>query len=326
MSEHRILPASGKLAVGSFKTKQAPAALAGVFDDLNTLRIFVRTVETGNYSEVARRIGTTPAMVSKRIAGLEAKLGQRLLNRNTRRLVVTEIGQLLYDHAIRALHELEDAVAEMTSMQSHATGNLRITAPAMLGNAVIAPRLAQFSQQNPGLSIDITLAAEKLDLYEDRIDIAVRIADSIDPGFVAIKLAPYSRVFCAAPAYLESRRTPSLPDELMDHNCLITRGSTLNARWPVKREGGVEYVPVRGNLTSNSGPAIRLACLAGLGIMMAPRWLVSSDLASGQLVEVLPGLGVDNRAVYAVLLQRSDLSAKLQIAVEFLRECFVHMR
>ncbi len=302
---------------------QSGSEIAGVFEDLNTLRIFVRTVEIGNFSEVARRMGATPAMVSKRIAGLEGKLGQRLLNRNTRRLVVTEVGQLLYDHAMRALLELDHAVEEMSSMQNQATGHLRITAPAMLGGEIIAPRLPTFLQQNPLLSLDIIFAAEKLDLYEARIDIAVRIADTIDPGLVAIKLAPYSRVFVAAPAYLKSHGVPGMPEDLMDHNCLITRGSTL--RWPVKRDGGIDYIHVKGNFTSDSGPALRLVCLAGLGIMMAPRWMVAHDIKSGDLVEVLPGNSIDNRAVYAVLLQRSDASAKLRAAVEFLRGCFAHM-
>src|ERR1700753_2924705 len=151
---------------------QSGSEIAGVFEDLNTLRIFVRTVEIGNFSEVARRMGATPAMVSKRIAGLEGKLGQRLLDRNSRRLVVTEVGQLLYDHAMRALLELDHAVEEMSSMQNQATGHLRITAPAMLGGEIIAPRLPTFLQQNPLLSLDIIFAAEKLDLYEARIDIA----------------------------------------------------------------------------------------------------------------------------------------------------------
>jgi DNA-binding transcriptional LysR family regulator len=309
----------------SWKT-EGPAEIAGVFQDLDTLRIFVRTVEIGNFSEVARRIGATPAMVSKRIAGLEGKLGQRLLNRNTRRLIVTEVGQLLYDRTMRALLELDHAVEEMSSMQNQATGQLRITAPAMLGGEIIAPRLAAFLQQNPLLSVDIILASEKLDLYEARIDIAVRIADTIDPGLVAIKLAPYSRVFCAAPAYLQSHGVPGMPEDLLNHNCLFTRGSTLNTRWPVKLGSCIDRVHVKSNFTSDSGQALRLVCLAGLGIMMAPRWLVAHDIKSGSLVEVLPGHGIDNRAVYAVLLQRSDASAKLQTAVEFLRGCFSHMQ
>lgn len=304
---------------------EARAEIAGAFEDLTTLRIFVRTVEIGNFSEVARRMGVTPAMVSKRIAALENKVGQRLLNRNTRRLMVTDVGQLLYEHAMHALLELDQAAEEMANMQDQASGLLRMSAPALLGQAIIAPRLSAFLQQNPLLSIDLSFSMEKVDLYKARVDVAVRIADVLDPGLVAIKLAPYRRVFCAAPSYLRQHGTPSAPEDLMDHNCLITRSSTVNTRWPVRRDGEVGNVHVRGNFATDSGQAVRLVCLAGLGIMMAPRWMVAHDLDAGSLLEVLPEYVPDNRAVYAVLLQRSGASAKLQTTVEFLRGCFASM-
>ncbi|AOB26123.1 MULTISPECIES: LysR family transcriptional regulator [Bordetella] len=298
---------------------------AWAFEDLTTLRIFVRTVEIGNFSEVARRIGANPAMVSKRIANLENKIGQRLLNRNTRRLMVTEAGQRLYDHCMRALIELDQAAEEMSNMQDKASGLLRMTAPAMLGEAVIAPQLPQFLQQNPLLSLDINFSLEKVDLFKARIDVAVRIADSVDPGLVAIKLAPYRRVFCVAPQYIAAKGAPELPADLMDHNCLITRGSVLNTRWPVRLEGEIGNVPVKGNLVTDNGHAARLACLAGLGVMMAPRWLLEEDIRAGRLVEVLADYVPDNRSVYALLLQRTGFSAKLQIAIDFLKRCFASM-
>jgi len=313
--------------MGSVMTQsmEARAHITDGFEDLTTLRIFVRTVEIGNFSEVARRMGANPAMVSKRIAALESKIGQRLLNRNTRRLVVTEVGQLLYDHAMRALQELDHAAEEMSSMQDQATGHLRLTAPSMLGQAIIAPRLAGFMQENPLLSVDLNFSMESLDLYKAGIDVAVRIADVLDPGLMAIKLAPYSRVFCAAPAYLLAHGTPAVPEDLMDHNCLITRGYTFSARWQVQRDGDIGHVHVKGNFATDSGQTVRMVCIAGIGIMMAPRWLVEPDLAAGTLIEVLSSYVPNNRAVYAVLLQRSATSAKLKAAIQFLRSCFADM-
>lgn len=305
---------------------EASAQSASVFEDLTTLRIFVRTVEVGNFSEVARRMGATPAMVSKRMAALEAKAGQRLFNRNTRRLMVTEAGQMLYDHAMRALLELDQAAEEMSAIQDTAAGHLRMTAPAMLGQSVIAPRLPQFLRDNPLLSLDINFSMEKVDLFKARIDVAVRIADVIDPGLVAIKLAPYRRVFCASPDYLRQHGVPLVPEDLMDHNCLITRGSTLNTRWPVKRDDEIGHVHVTGNLATDNGQSALIACRAGLGVMMGPRWMAEDDLRQGTLVEVLADYLPDNRAVYAVLLQRSGTSAKLQSAIEFLKACFADMR
>lgn len=296
------------------------------FEDLTSLRIFAQTVEIGSFSEVARRLGVTPAMVSKRIATLETRLRQRLINRNTRGLFATEAGQRLYDHCVRALLELDQAAAEMSDLQDRPAGHLRVTAPSLLGSYRIVPRLPEFLKQYPALTLDINFSLDKLDLFQQRIDIAVRIADAIDPGLVAIKLAPYHRVFCAAPAYLEARGTPRTPEDLVHHNCLISRGSTPNKQWPFQRGENIAHIEVSGNLATDSGELTRAATIAGLGVAMTARWLVEKELRDGTLVELLPDFTPHNRAVYAVLIQRSDSSRKLFSMVEFLKECFADLK
>jgi DNA-binding transcriptional LysR family regulator len=264
----------------------------------------------------------TPAMVSKRIASLETQVGQRLLNRNTRGLFATEAGQRLYEHCVRALNELDQAAAEMSDLHDTPTGHLRVTAPLHLGANRIAPRLPGFLKRFPSLTIDLNLSIEKVDLFQNRIDVAVRIAESIDPGMVAIRLAPYRRVFCASPLYLAERGTPTVPEELVHHNCLISRGATPNSQWPITRDGELTHVSVRGTLASDSAEVTRQAALAGLGITMASRLFVKDHLRSGELVELLPDYTPCNRAVYAVLIQRTDSSRKLSAMVDFLKDCF----
>ena len=298
---------------------------SALLKDLTTLRIFVRTVEVGNFSEVARRMDATPAMVSKRIAALEHDIGHRLFNRDTRRLIVTEAGERLYDHCMRALIELDHAADELTSMQDQPSGCLRLSVPSMLGREFIAPGLPDLLKAYPKLSLDINFSMTKVDLYEARIDIAVRIADLVDPGLIAVKLAPYRRVFCASPAYLAKHGYPCEPSDLMDHNCLITSGSKLNTRWPVSINDTIHHIHVKGNFVADHGHAVRYACLADLGIMMCPRWIVERDLEHGRLVEVLPGFVPHNRAVYAVLLNRTNESVKLKVAIDFLKKCFADM-
>lgn len=297
-----------------------------LFKDLTTLRIFVRTVEIGNFSEVARRIDVTPAMVSKRIAALEADVGQRLLNRDTRRLMVTEAGERLYEYCIRALTELDQAAEELANLHDTPSGCLRMTVPTMLGREFIAPKMPQLLKQNPLLSIEMNFSMEMVNLYEARMDLAVRVADSVDPGLIAVKLAPYRRVICASPEYLRSNGTPMTPSDLMDHNCLITSGSTLNTRWPVRINSGISHVHVKGNFVTDNGQAVRYACLEGIGVMMAPRWMLEADINEGRLVEILSDFVPLNRAVYAVLLHRSARSLKLQAGIEFLKACFADMR
>lgn len=292
------------------------------FEDLTSLRIFSQAVALGSFSAVSRDMDVTPAMVSKRVANLEARLGQKLLIRNTRRLMVTEAGQLLYDHCSRALAALDQAAADISNLHDKPTGHLRITAPLMLGAARIAPRLPNFLKQHPQLTMDLNLSIDKIDLYQHRIDVAVRIADAVDPGMVAIKLAPYRRVFCASPEYLERFGTPQTPEDLISHNCLISRGVTLNSHWPIKRGEVIDEVAVRGSLVCDSGGVLRLATLAGLGVAMTSKLIVEDDLRDGALVQILSEFTPHHRAIYAVLLQRTDSSRKLAAAVEFLKECF----
>lgn len=165
------------------------------------------------------------------------------------------------------------------------------------------------------------LSVEKIDLLGQGIDVAVRIAESVDPGFVAFKLAPYTRVFCAAPKYLESRGVPRTPGDLERHNCIVARGASLNATWPVLREGAIEQVRVSGNLIANNGRVVRDAAVESGGIAMIPKWIVQEDLMTGELIEILHGYAPPNRAIYAVLPRQGALPPKLRAFVDFLREC-----
>lgn len=306
--------------------KESQRVEAAVFKDLTSLRIFVRTVETGNFSEVARRIGVTPAMVSRRIAAVEQDIGQRLFNRDTRRLVVTEAGERLYEYCVRALMELDQAAEELSSLRDEASGCLRMTVPAMLGREFIAPKLPQLLKEHPKLSLDVNFSMARLDLYAARVDLAVRIAGSVDPGLIAVKLAPYRRVFCATPEYLHVNGMPREPSDLRDHNCLVTSGSTASTRWPVSINGQISNVHIKGNFVADHGQAVRYACLADLGIMMGPRWIVEQELQDGTLVEVLSDYVPRNRAVYALLLNRSNESVKLKVGIDFLKRCFADMQ
>ena len=294
-------------------------ATGGGLKDLASLRVFARVVELQSFSEVARRLGVTPATISKHVSSLESQLGARLVNRTTRRLFITEAGQRFYEHCIRIMQELDQAEADVAEVRGEPAGPLRVTAPMLFGLLRIAPHLPQFARQFPKVAIDLDLSVAKIDLFQERIDVAVRIAEEIDPGLVAFKLAPYRRVFCAAPAYLASRGSPATPADLAHHNCLISRGATLNASWPIMRGDTIEQHRVSGNLVANHGEVVRAMSLAGLGIMMTARLHVEEDLRSGRLVELLPGYAPQNRAIYAVLPRQGSLSPKVRAFVDFLK-------
>jgi DNA-binding transcriptional LysR family regulator len=298
----------------------------GGLKDLTSLRVYVRVVDLKSFSEVARRMGITPATVSKHIASLEATLHARLVNRTTRRLFITEAGQRFYEHCVTVLNELDRAESELAEIRGEPGGHIRVTAPLMFAIAKISPNLPAFMRQSPRISLDLDFSIEKIDLLAHRIDVAVRIAEAVDPGFVAFRLAPYSRVFCASPQYLEEHGAPQTPDDLAHHNCLISRGASLNATWPVVRDGAIVQVRVSGNLIANHGAVVRDAAVGGRGISMAAKWMVEDDLAAGRLVEVLQGYAPANRAVYAVLPRQGTLLPKVRAFVDFLRECCSGMK
>ena len=289
--------------------------------DLTSLRVFARVVELQSFSEVARRMGITPATVSKHVASLELTLRARLVNRTTRKLYVTESGERFYEHCLTVLNELDRAESDLAEIRGEPSGHLRVTAPLMFAVARISPRLPAFMRRYPRISLDVDLSVEKIDLLAQRIDVAVRIAESVDPGFVAFRLAPYTRVFCASPLYLDERGTPTAPEDLADHNCLISRGATLNSTWPISRDGSIVLVRVSGTLIANNGSLVREAALNGQGIIMTAKWVVEDDLRAGRLVEVLHGFAPANRAIYAVLPRQGALLPKVRAYLDFLREC-----
>ena len=317
------MPGSPDAAPAVARPRERSVALSGEHrvKDLTSLRIFVRVVELQSFSEVARRAGVTPATVSKHVSSLESAVGARLINRTTRRLFITEAGQRLYEHCVRVLQELDAAESELAEIKGEPAGPLHVTAPLMFALRRLSPRLPEFLARYPKVSLDLDVSIEKVDLFQERIDVAVRIADAVDPGLVAFKLAPYRRAICASPAYLAKHGTPRVPEDLAAHNCLVGRGATLNTSWPVQRNGELGSVRVSGNFLANNGEVLRDAALAGIGILMTARWQVEDDFRAGRLVDLLQEYVPTNRAIYAVLPRQGTLSPKVRAFVDFLKTC-----
>ncbi len=301
-----LVPASGEIAPG--------------LDDFGALRTFARVVELRSFSEAARQMGITPSTVSKQISSLEAQLRTRLVNRTTRQLSVTDAGARLHQRYLKVLDELKQAQEELLSMQAEPVGHLRVSLPLALGAQRIAPRVPAFLKRYPSLSMELDLSVGKVDVLAEHFDVAVRIADTLGDGLVAIRLAPYRRVFCAAPAYLAEHGTPLSPDDLARHECVVAVGARAEHTWPVAENGKIRNVAVTGRLIVNHSDAIYDAALAGMGICMQARWRVKQALREGRLVEVLPRNVVQQRSIWAVLAQRGAMSPKVRVFVDFLKE------
>lgn len=296
-----------------------PKTLPSASMNFDSLRIFSLVVDLGSFSRVARQLGCTPATIGKHIAALEERLRTQLVSRTTRRLFITEAGQRLYEHATRVFDELEQAEAELSETQREPSGHIRVTAPGVFATRILSPHLPGFMGRYPKLSLELILDSHLLDLYAERIDVAIRITSEVDPGLIAIKLAPNRRVICAAPEYLRRHGTPRSPAELAQHNCLLMRGTSVTKHWPMRSDDVLTNMPVGGNFVADNGELLRDAVLAGLGIVRLPFWLVDADLRAGRLTEILADHVAQTTSIFAVLPQRTYVASKVRCFVDFLK-------
>jgi DNA-binding transcriptional LysR family regulator len=288
-------------------------------DKFRSYEVFVRTAEKLNFAAAARDLKLTRAMVSKHVADLEHHLGTRLFQRTTRRVSLTEAGRTLAARAstlMEAVGETEDAVREL---HSELRGRLRVNTAVSFGAEFVAPLVARFLKEHPGVEIDLTLNDRTVDLVEEGYDLVIRIGRPLDSSLIARQLAPVRLLVVGAPAYFKAAGSPRVPADLRKHNCLGYAYWSLRNEWPLTPPGGrTERVRVQGSLVSNNGDALRLAAIQGLGLIMAPSFTVASDLRSGRLQEVLPGQAPSDLAVQALYAPGSAPTAKLRAFIDML--------
>lgn len=289
-------------------------------DLFDSMHIFVRVVERGSFSAVARELNMGQPAVSKQVRALEQYLGGPLIARSTRHLALTDQGQRFYGHCQDILGHLESATRSFASGQEQIAGPLRIAAPVSYGRLCIAPLMATFLRRHPDVRIDLRLSDHNEDLLKENIDLAIRIGAVKNEGLVAVSLGTSTRRVYAAPAYLDRHGLPREPDELAGHNCI---GFTLLEHydiWHFSRNAEALDVAIKGNITSNSSEAIREMVLSGLGISLSPEWLFAADLAQGTVRSVLDDYQATALPVSAVLSPERRRSARTMAFIDFLRE------
>ncbi len=284
--------------------------------DLTDLEIFVRVVTAGSLSAAGREMGLSPAVVSKRMNRLEARLGTRLIQRTTRQVSVTEAGQGFFERAASIIASVAEAEAWVTGASVEARGVLRISAPTSFGRLHIAPHLGRFMDENPAVVVELELADSFVDLIADGFDVAIRIGELVDSSLVARRLADVHRVLCATPGYLAAHGTPLAIADLARHTCLATRQQDP---WRLEGPEGTVSVRAGARLRTNSNEVVREAVLAGLGIALRSTWDVGADLAAGRLKVVLPHYHASHRVgVHAVYPSRRFLPAKVRLFIDYL--------
>ncbi|MEP9401025.1 LysR family transcriptional regulator [Sphingomonas sp. VNH70] len=289
--------------------------------DFEAWAMFACVVEHRSFSAAAQSIGVSKATVSKAVARLEASLGTTLFHRTSRRLTLTDAGRSLSERAARILGEAQAAEEQARDAAAAPKGLVRVAAPMSFGLAYVAPAVADFLGEHPGVEIDLTLSDAKVDIVAEGIDIALRIAELPDSSLRARRLAPVAVRIVAAPAYWDAHGRPTHPADLGHHACFGYTNLT-HPVWHFRH--GEEEVAVRpaGPLATNNGEAMLPALRAGLGVARLPDFLVDADIAAGRLEAVLPDWSSGGIALHLLTPPGTLRPARVEALIAFLSERF----
>ena len=279
----------------------------------------------GSYTAAATRLGVSKAAVSHRMSELEQAAGVPLVRRTTRSVRLTEAGQQLVDATRESFSNIERSFAGVRDLAEEPSGALRVTAPVALGRQHIVPRIAPFLVQYPAVRIQLELSDRLGSLAQEGFDLAIRHVESVPDTHVAWALCDTRSVLAASKGYLKVHGTPESPRELVDHNCLHYMRNSAEPSWSFERLKGRSErlsVPIRGNFTANNSEALRELALAGAGIALLPDFSAAEGLASGRLVQVLPGwrtVGAFGGRIYAIRAYSPHVPRAVQAFVAHLR-------
>ena len=292
-------------------------------DQQGEMSVFVRVVEHQSFSAAARALKLTPSAVSKLIGRLEDRLGARLINRTTRRLSMTEEGHAFYQRCVPILSAIDEAEMAVTELHAEPRGLLKINASTAFGQFHVQPLIPKFLEQYPDLRIQLTLSDSLVNLVEEEVDVAIRIADLPDSSLIARKLGPVRRTVAAAPGYIKQFGAPKIPEDLKNHNCLMLSFETSLNQWEFKGDDGPQRIRVGGNFETNNATALYEAGLAGLGLFRVANFVVGSDFKEGLLIPVLEDYEIPNEVnIYAVYPHSKHLSPKVRAFVDMLSDAF----
>ncbi|MCY9805686.1 LysR family transcriptional regulator [Vibrio scophthalmi] len=294
---------------------------------IDDLVLFTQVVEHGSFSQVAQANHITKSMVSKRVSKLETELGTQLLYRTTRKLTLTEAGEVLYYRSKDINATAKAAFDAVTGYNENLSGHIRMSVPTISGELLLAEAISDFCQQNPGLSVDMAMDNNFVDLVADNYDLVIRTGYLEDSSLIARFIFNSHWAICASPDYLAKQGTPQLPTDLRKHNCFgYTHESGGTFDWQFKNNSDVYTVKVNGNFSSNNAAGLRKSVLAGNGIAYLPMCLIYDDVQQGDLVEVLAPHSAKVVGVYAVYPYTKKPAKRIQVLIEHLRQRYLAMQ
>jgi DNA-binding transcriptional LysR family regulator len=283
---------------------------------LNAMSTFVRVVETGSFTAVAREQGSLQPAISKQIAWLESHLGNRLIERTTRRLLFTEQALAYYESCKLILDAVRDAEKQASNAQVAISGDIRVSASVGLGSFQIAPHLPEFVARYPGTRVDLRLSDTYVDVVGDGIDIAFRLGQSGDASLVSRRLGFVRPILVASAAYVKARGRPETLSDVTHHDCVVISARESTSSWRFEN-ADMQPLSRNGPLCTDSGVGARALVLAGAGIALLPKWLVTRELQSGEVEHLLPNASAVAVGLYAITPQSRRHSAKVAAFLDY---------
>lgn len=289
---------------------------------VSEMQAFVRVVEAGSISKAADQLGMAKSGVSRRLAELEARLGVRLMNRTTRRSSLTEAGQSFYTGAVKLLMDLSELNAATADTSACLEGTLRLAVPLSFGLRHLSPAIDEFLQQHPDLTINVDFSDRHIDLVEQGMDLAIRIADLGDSSLRARRICPIRLMLCASPGYLERHGAPEVPDDLANHKILHYDIGASPALQLEDQQGRIHAVPTIPSIVANNGDFLRDMAMAGHGIILTPSFIAWEAVAAGNLVPIMGEYCPRQLTAYAVYPQTRYLSRRTRVFIDFLVDSY----
>ena len=295
-------------------------------DRWTEIELFVQVAETGSMSRAAEALNLSNASASRHLAALEDRLGVRLVERNTRRLYLTEPGQEFFQRARTVLSDLRDAESTVNAAALNPTGVLRITSSLSFAMHHIAPLMREFTDRYPNVTVHVEAANRYLDIIDNNIDVAIRTREyEPDSNITIRRLGETRRVLAASPGYLARHGFPRSLDELQKHKLLIYLHANNPHELRFTRDGEQCSVSVRGLLETNDGQIVRAAALDGMGILIQPSYIIYDDIVAGRLVPVLEDWDLPHLTINLAYPSRKHLSAKVRAFIDFMAGHFEKM-
>lgn len=283
-------------------------------DDILALRLFLAIAETASFTQAARRLSLTPAVASRKMAALEAELGQRLFLRSTRKVSLTEQGAFLRQHAQRVIDAVDEADEAMRGALARPAGRLRISCRAGLDSSFIVPHLAEFRAAYPDVTIGLEIVHDRLaDFMSSGCDVAVTIGQLQDSNLVARRIAETDSLICASPAYLARHGTPRTPADLEQHACLTMMAVTGTTTWKFSQGAQRYEIAIRSPIAIDDANAVLSCACAGLGIVLFADWFVQEAMRRGALTRILADYQVEPRGTPINLLYQSRSYVPLKV-------------